>query len=493
MKRTAGIFFTLLTLASTRVNGSNDTSQTMPLVVPAGEPLRLYLVKRIPKRLNAPVEAKLLAPVYAFDRQVIPAGTTVSGHVSSLQPVPKQQRARAIFGGDFTPLHIANIEFTSLLFPDGHKMTLLTVASPGLNSVYPLKPPRKQAPQNNTGGVLGAGKQMAKDQINDKLETVRSIPGMVRSPDFKDQVTGYLLSRLPYHPQYVSSRTRFNAELQAPLDFGSEPLTQTAMASLASQPAAGSIVHARLLTPLNSRSSTMGEKVDAVLEEPLFSDNHQLVLPQGTHLDGSVVVAKKAGWFHHSGRLRFNFQNIQLSPQVLALTAPPASDPEQHSATPHQKELQFQTRATLSAAESSGAPFKVDGEGGVKATDSKTRFIAAAASVLVARSAGQGDETRNASHAITGHGSNVGGNFLGGGMGFGLLGSAAAQASPNVGLALGYYGMAWNLYSTLIARGKEVTFEKNAAVDINFNARPSTTQTSANTNKQLGKATPPQR
>jgi hypothetical protein len=215
-----------------------------------------------------------------------------------------------------------------------------------------------------------------------------------------------------------------------------------------------------------------------MLEEPLFSENHKLVLPVGTHLSGSVVVAKRAGWFHHSGRLRFNFQNVQLSPQVIALASPPTSSPAQHP-----KELQFQTRATLSAAESSGAPFKVDAEGGVQATDSKTRFIAAAASVLVARSAGRGDADRNPSNVVTGHGSNVGGNILGGGMGFGLLGSIAAQSSPNVGLALGYYGMAWNLYSTLIARGKEVTFEKNAAVDVNFNARPTTTAV----NKQKAK------
>ncbi len=458
-------------MASPPVSGSGKPPRTMPLIVPTGEPLRLYLIKRVPKRLNAPVEAKLLAPVYAFDRQVIPLGTTVFGHVSSVQPVSKQERARAVLGGDFTPLHIADVEFTSLLFPDGRKMTLTTLQDPGLNSIFSLHPPKKQnsSAQNNTGGVLGVGKQMVRSQIDQGVDTIKSIPGMVRSPDLKDQIYEYLISRLPYHPQYVRARTRFNAELRAPLDFGSEALPQNSMALLASQAAAGSIVHARLLTALNSRSSITGEKVEAVLEEPLFSDDHRLVLPEGTHLDGSVVVAKKAGWFHHSGRLRFNFQNVQLSPQVIALTSPPTS-----VTAPHPRELQFQTRAILSAAESSGAPFKVDGEGGVQATDSKTRFIAAAASVLVARGAGQGDPVRNPSHIVTGHGSNVGGNFLGGGMGFGLLGSIAAQSSPSVGLALGYYGMAWNLYSTLIARGKEVTFEKNAAVDIKFNTRAPT-------------------
>ena len=62
-------------------------------------------------------------------------------------------------------------------------------------------------------------------------------------------------------------------------------------------------------------------------------------------------------------------------------------------------------------------------------------------------------------------------------MGFGLLGSIAAQSSPNVGLALAYYGMTWKLYSTIIARGQEVRFDKNAAVDISFN----TTRPAVNT------------
>ena len=58
------------------------------------------------------------------------------------------------------------------------------------------------------------------------------------------------------------------------------------------------------------------------------------------------------------------------------------------------------------------------------------------------------------------------GRTIGGGFGFGLLGAAIAQSSRYVGTAFGYYGMAWSLYSTLIARGAEVQFGKNAMVDI---------------------------
>jgi len=74
----------------------------------------LYLTKRVSKRLAAPVEAKLLEPVFAFDREVIPAGTVALGKVSRTQPITKWPRIRAILNGDFTPLRRAQVEFNTL-------------------------------------------------------------------------------------------------------------------------------------------------------------------------------------------------------------------------------------------------------------------------------------------------------------------------------------------------------------------------------------------
>jgi len=59
----------------------------------------------------------------------------------------------------------------------------------------------------------------------------------------------------------------------------------------------------------------------------------------------------------------------------------------------------------------------------------------------------------------------------GGGSGFGLLGAAVSQSSPYVGMAFGYYGLAWSVYSNVVARGGEVQFDKNAMIDIRFGAR----------------------
>jgi hypothetical protein len=38
-------------------------------------------------------------------------------------------------------------------------------------------------------------------------------------------------------------------------------------------------------------------------------------------------------------------------------------------------------------------------------------------------------------------------------------------------MAFGYYGLAWSVYSNVIARGGEVQFDRNAMMDIKFGAR----------------------
>ena len=56
----------------------------------------------------------------------------------------------------------------------------------------------------------------------------------------------------------------------------------------------------------------------------------------------------------------------------------------------------------------------------------------------------------------------------------GMLGAAVSQSSPYVGMAFGYYGLAWSVYSNVIASGGEVQFDKNAMIDIKFGARTPT-------------------
>jgi len=186
-----------------------------------------------------------------------------------------------------------------------------------------------------------------------------------------------------------------------------------------------------------------------------------------------VVTAKKARSFHRAGQLRFNFQRLDLPPEVANLRPtqprPALTEPTPMPAEPTSTKVQ----ATLEAAEGSGAtPIKVDSEGGVQAKESKTRFIAPVISLLLASRAADTDSGRHDADAgATGGNSNISGRTLGGGMGFGLLGAAVSQSSRYVGMAFGYYGLAWSVYSNVIARGGEVQFEKDAMMDIKLGAR----------------------
>ncbi|HZT33746.1 MAG TPA: hypothetical protein VFA33_27900 [Bryobacteraceae bacterium] len=463
--------------------GGAGQPPTIPLLIPPGTPLRLYLTRRISKRAGAPVEARLLEPLYAFDREVVPAGCQVIGRVSRVAPVTKSERAQAVLNGDFTPLHRAYFEFTELRLPDGRRLLIHTDESTGLDSIVSRTPPKSQPqnPQGANGGVLGTGKQKVEDQIHAQIARAKSIPDVVRGPDKKERVADFLMSKLPYHPQYVRKGTRFDAELRAPLDFGKETVNRGALALLGTQPPGDSLAHARLLTALDSGSSKLGTPVEAVLGEPLFSTDHRLILPEGTRLEGSVVLAKKARRFHRGGQLRFTFQRVELPPEVVQLeeAAPPAAAPSQR-----QEKLRFRTEATLKAIERGKAPLKVDGEGGVEAKESKTRFLGTAAAVMIARRAGDNDPVRaKGTHTVVGQQSNVAGRTVGGGFGFGLLGAGIAQSSRWVGAAFGYYGMAWSVYSTVISRGAEVRFEKNAVVDIGFNTRQQASAAKAGHNR----------
>ncbi len=67
-------------------------------------------------------------------------------------------------------------------------------------------------------------------------------------------------------------------------------------------------------------------EVQAVVTAPLFSSAHKLVLPEGTLLTGEVALARNARHFHRAGRLRFNFQKVDL-PQEVANLRPTTPKP----------------------------------------------------------------------------------------------------------------------------------------------------------------------
>ncbi|HWC96255.1 MAG TPA: hypothetical protein VG456_05890 [Candidatus Sulfopaludibacter sp.] len=441
---------------------AEDQPAKIPLSIPAGAPLRLYLTRRVPKRIDAPVEAKVMESLFAFDREVVPAGSVVTGKVSRLQPAGKWRRFQAIVNGDFTPLHGALVQFDSLKLPDGKIVPIHTMETVAMNSIYrepssKKKKAKSSQPQAQNNGLLGTAKQTAKNQLQGAVNSrTRGIADLVRGPDKKERTIDFLWAKLPYHPQYMRHGARFDAPLSESLEFGEESVKVSDLAQLGAQPAPDSVARVRLLTALDSHTSKQGETVEATVVAPMYSADRKLVMPEGTRLIGTVTVATHARSFHRGGKLRFSFQKVELPTAVAGLR--PA--------------VESKTQATLSGAEGSGpAPINVDSEGGVQAKESKTRFVAPVISLMLASRAADNDAGHHHADGSTGE-ANVSGRTLGGGMGFGLLGSAVSQSSRYVGMAFGYYGLAWSVYNNVVAKGGEVQFDKNAMMEVKFGRPP---------------------
>lgn len=417
-------------------------------------------------RMGAPVRAKLIEPLYAFDREVVPAGADLQGRVTKLDPAPKMVRARAILGGDFTPLHSARAEFSTIIMPDGRQLSIRTFDAAGLLDVYqPPRPPKKPKKASNNKppgnpkapGAIDTVRQQARQQISGQINArSRGIADLVRGPNKRERLEDFLLMKLPYHPQWYRRNTRFDSVLREPMDFGTVAVPAQALRNIGLQPSADSSAQVRLLSTVTSATARNGDRIEGTLSQPLSSSNEGLILPEGTHLTGTVTRAQRARWFHRNGQLRFSFDRIEAPAFGNLPIAPPP---------PRRIEAQ------LASVESDPrAGVKVDAEGTAKATESKSRFLAPAIAAIIASKSMDNDAGRN--HQVSGTADqNYGGRALGGFSGFGLLGMAAARGSQVVGSALGFYGLAWSVYSTVVSRGQEVEFQKNTSMQVRFGAR----------------------
>ena len=233
------------------------------------------------------------------------------------------------------------------------------------------------------------------------------------------------------------------------LDFGQAEISANAVEDMGSASFPDKPVMVRFLSDLDSMDAKVGDPIQGILSEPLTSGDHKLALPEGTRLMGRVTLARPAKLFHRGGQLRFMFNKIELPESVAA--SGPRIEPVQ---------------AQVTGAESRTGSVAVDAEGTVKSTESKTRLIRPVIAGLVAARSMDNDAGKQG--ASGGANANYSGRSLGGFSGFGLLGTAASFGPRSLGSALGFYGLAWSVYSTVISRGREVTFQKNDAVSIRF-------------------------
>ena len=424
------------------------------LNIPNGTPLRIALDQRT--RISHEgelVHGRLVEPIYAFDQAVIPAGTIATGHVAKVAPIPGTKRVMSYTNGNFSPFHQYEVEFDTLTLPDGKQLAIQTTVSPGTADVVHLvSHPQKEAeqPKGRVAQEVAGAKDDAQRQAHDAV-------AQVTTPGRMHRLKEYLVRQLPYHRQYLDPGTRFNAELDAPLDFGAATRTREQLADVGNAPAPDSLLHARLVTEVSSATAVRGTPIAALLTEPLYSADHHLLLPANSRLVGEVLQAKPAQMLHHNGELRVVFERIETpegTPQLM--------------------------QGSLEGVEvDRAANMKLDEEGGARTTDSKKRYLSTGITILLAAAASHPD----AEHGTTDAAGDPAVRTGAGGSGFGLVGALVSLAVKSTPVSIGFsaYGASTSIYSNFLSRGRDVVFPKDTPMEISFgNPHPTSAQPKSN-------------
>ena len=411
--------------------------QTIDLTVAKGTPLQIALDKEIRvSKVGQPIHGLIVAPIYAFDKLVVPPGTEVAGQITELEGVSNGQRTLRALDADFSPPRKVKVEFSEIVLPNGQHLAVHTTVTPGSGKTLRFVTAADAADTKGVMSVAAEKTKQAKEQAKQEWDAAMK---QVKAPGKVHRLEHLAIAQLPIHPQYIDAGTVYFAELQEPLAFGTEPLADEVAASLGGPPPPGSFVRALLVTPLDSATSHKGDAVEAVLSQPLF-DGKRLVLPQGSLLKGTVLQARPARSLSRDGQLRIVFHEL----------VPPSG-------------ISVKVDASLEGMQSSSDQnMKLDAEGGAKARPPSTRLLTTAIAVSLGAASFLGDTA-----------SDVGPRVSGGAGGFKLVGIALGLAvhSQQLGMAMGSLGACRSIYVNFIARGREVVFPKNTAMEIGIGAR----------------------
>ena len=437
------------------------TSDKIALTVKSGVPIHVALEKSLPiKQAGVPVEGHVVEPVYVFDHLVIPAGTKVLGHVTQVDELTRKQRALTIANGDFTPYRKAYLDFDTLVLKDGKQLPLHAVVSQGVPNMVHLTAGEQS--QKKKGHVSATVDQATQEVKTREQETVKEMT----APDKMQHLKSALVAELPYHKQSLPAGTQFTAVLKTPLELGTEDPSPKELEQVGGEIPPGSVVHVRLVTRLSSATDHRGPPVRAVVSEPLFSSDHHLILPEGTRLEGSVTEAIPARWLGRNGQLRFVFRQIELPQGGFR-----------------------RVEASLQGVEAAaGAHVELDSEGGAHAVTPKTKYIAPAIDVVLAASSLDGLDPHNHHRIEAGlgpQGPDVAGGAVRGGAGFGLVGMVIGMAAHYrpVSAGFAFYAAGLSVGTHVMARGNDVTFVKNAPMEIRFGTHESSASADADPKK----------
>jgi hypothetical protein len=422
--------------------------QTVTLTVPQGTPLHVALDNevRVAQKPGQPIEGYVVEPVYAFDKLVIPVGTKVIGQVTRIEPVSAGKKTEAALDANFTPARKIQVAFHQITLPSGKQVTVHTTVTPGSGNVVEFV---SAADEHQGNGVKDAAAERTREAKQQVKQEWHDAMREVKEPGKMHRLGHFALNQLPVHPQYIDAGTMYFAELQEPIDFGTETLTPEMASSLGATPPDGSVVQARLMTPLSSAAAHQGDRVEAIISRPVFDDGH-LIVPQGSFLEGTVIQVQPARHPGRNGQLRIAFRELRLD-----------------------KGVETKVQATLAGVEAQkSANVKLDSEGGAKATAPATRFLETGVAVGLGAVSFGGDSL-----------SDAGPRAAGGAGGYKLIGIGLGLAihSQPFGMAMGAFGATKSIYANFIARGHEVIFPKNTSMSISLGTRASPTPQTAPT------------
>jgi hypothetical protein len=392
--------YSALGLTAVPVRAQETGPERKTLVVEPGNDFRAALEKGV--RLKAPgqpITARLLEPVYAGEVLAIPAGSTIKGHVSAISTAPMRKRAGRLLSGDFTPPKTAQVTFDQLVLSDGTTVSIHSDSAVGL-------------------GRVANSRYLPKAQRPGVRQKLRGAMAPLREPNKLQRLGQAVVTSLPYHPEYIDQGTVFDTALL-------EPVTllipvQPNSASLQ----ASDYLHLHLLTPINSGTSTAGAQIEAVVSQPYYQADHQLLYPAGTRITGTVEKATSARWLKKNGSIVFAFHSVQM---------PDGTTRDLHS-----------TVGGIQAERSEG--LNVGEEGEIRATTSTFERVLAPVSLIGPSRAVADSTLQKTAWSRSGEGRR----------GFGLLGAAAAQASVGTAIGFGYFGAAKRLCDAFIAKGSNV-------------------------------------
>jgi hypothetical protein len=315
-----------------------------------------------------------------------------SGHLYILMLFLKSdllhKRVGRLLDGDFTPPKTAQVMFDQLILSDGTTVAIHSDSAFGI-------------------GAVANSRYLPKAERPGFRQKLKGAMAPLREPNKMQRLGEAVVTSLPYHPEYIDQGTVFDAALVAPV---------TVLAPVqpdAASPQASDYLHLHLVTPIDSSTSKAGTQIEAVVSQPYYQADHQLLYPAGTKISGTVQKASAAGWMKKNGSIVFAFRTVQT---------PDGTTGDIRS-----------TVGGIEAERSEGLDIGKEGE--VKATTSTFARILAPVS-LIGPSKGLADtSTQKTAWSRAGEGRK----------GFGLLGAGAAQASVGTSIGFGYFGAAKRL------------------------------------------------